>query len=182
MKPFLGEGKPSTSEAGVSPLPNPHPFPARLGVAAPRPAAGLSPASEFSSKTRGIFVLQKYFRSLSRCNFGFQKHFCGFPDAILAFKSTFVASLAQFQRSKVFSWLPRRIFRVQKCFCCFPGAVSRFKNTFVAFPACFRASKVLSWLSQCNFRFQKRFFLPAPRGFQFGSNKNQYIKEFLWQK
>ncbi|MBD5441535.1 MAG: hypothetical protein HDR33_11120 [Treponema sp.] len=158
MKPFLGEGKPSTSEAGVSPLPNPHPFPARLGVAAPRPAAGLSPASEFSSKTRGIFVLQKYFRSLSRCNFGFQKHFCGFPDAILAFKSTFVASLAQFQRSKVFSWLSRRVFMLQKFFRCFPGSFSAFKSSFVAFSAQFRYSKVLSLLSRNGFGLQKHFF------------------------
>ena len=212
---FLGEGKPSTSEAGVSPLPTPHPFPARLGVAPQDPLQRGTLLTEFSPKTRSLysrrfylykrifvaclarFRVSKAFSLLSRRVFRVQKYFCALPDAVSRFKSTFAACPARFRASKALSWLPRRVFSVQKYFRCLPNAFSVFKSTFVAFPTRFRASKALSWLPRRSFGLQKHFrcfpcaisafksdfFLPAPRGFQFGSDKkSSYSEEFLWQR
>lgn len=106
---------------------------------------------------RGIFALQKYFRSLTRHVFDFQKNFYCFPGTFSTFKNTFVLSLVQFWLSKVFSLLPRRVFSVQKYFCCFPGVFSAFKSTFAPCPTRFRASKILSLLPRRVFCVQKYF-------------------------
>ena len=74
------------------------------------------------------------------------------------FKSTFVASLARFPRSKVLLLLLRRVFVLQKYFRCLPSAVLGFKSTFVASPMRFRASKVLLRFPRRNFDFQKNFY------------------------
>lgn len=86
--------------------------------------------NEFSSKTRGIFGLQKNFRNC----------LCVFPtlksapeaslDTFSTFKRTFIAFPERFQPSKVLSMLVH---------------------------ACFHASKVLLLVSLRNFCFQKNF-------------------------
>ncbi|MBD5435128.1 MAG: hypothetical protein HDR36_01195 [Treponema sp.] len=128
MKPFLGEGKPSTSEAGGSPLPNV----ARQSLA----------YRVFLRKTRAysIRILSRYFRASKV----FSK-----PHS------------ARFRLSKELLLLSWNVFDLQKYFRAFPCAILAFKSTFIASPARFQRSKAL---------------------FSFGSNKNQYIKEFLWQK
>ena len=111
----------------------------------------------------------------TRGSFDFQKNFYCFPGTFSTLKSTFVGFPAWFRRSKALLRLPRRNFDFQKNFRAFPGAFSCFKSTFAAVFACFRPSKVL-------LRFTSACFLLSKELFQFGSNKNQYIKEFLWQK
>ncbi|MBD5433900.1 MAG: hypothetical protein HDR35_06370 [Treponema sp.] len=158
----MGEGKPSTSEAGFSLSQTLTLSQHGLGL---HPKTPLALLTEFSPKTRSLysrrFYLSKALLRLSWRVFSVQKNFRCFPCAISAFKNTFVLSLVQFWLSKVLLLLPRCGFCVQKCFCRFPSVFSDFKSSFVAFSAQFRASKEL---------------------FSFGSNKNQYIKEFLWQK
>ena len=184
--PLLGSG-------GFLP-PNHLLSPAPLGATAPRPcfAARCAAYRVFSENSQSLFKtflsFKSTFASFPACfqrskelsllplrNFSVQKYFRAFPCAILAFKSTFIASLARFLRSKVLLSLSRLVFCLQKCFRRFPGVFSAFKNTFTAFPDVFSAFK-------STFKTFLAWFRASKELFSFGSNKNQYIKEFLWQK
>ena len=116
-----------------------------------------------------VFIFTKEFSLLALRDFGFQKHFCYFPDVFSAFKRTFVVSPARFRASKELLRLSRRDFGLQKCFRCFPDVFSVFKNTFVACPARFRTSKALSLLPLRIFGLQK-YSQGFPKAFlRFGS-------------
>ena len=176
----MGEGKPSTSEAGFSLSQTLTLSQHGLGRLPQDPASQRGALlTEFSPKARSLysrrFYLSKALLRLSRRVFSVQKYFRAFPCAILAFKSTFIASLARFLRSKVLLSLSRLVFCLQKCFRRFPGVFSAFKNTFTAFPNVFSAFK-------STFKTFLAWFRASKELFSFGSNKNQYIKEFLWQK
>ena len=116
------------------------------------PKRGFSLSQTLSLSQHGLgFHPKTPLSPLARHGFALQKYFCGLPDAISDFKNTFLASLAQFQRSKILSLLSRRNFGFQKCFYCFPSAFSAFGGVPTACPGAFSCFKSIPKTSPARF-------------------------------
>ena len=160
---------PSTRKRGFSPS-KPPTFPSTAWGCRPKTRRRASPCFRVFFENSRLFHSQ-------------------FVAVFSTFKRIFITFSEHFRPSKILLLLPQRSFGVQKNFCAFLDAISTFKRTFAPFLARFHASKVLLRLSLRVFDPQKYFcgslrlvFCFQKYFFQFGSNKNQYIKEFLWQK
>ncbi|MDE6735933.1 MAG: hypothetical protein K2J50_00345 [Treponemataceae bacterium] len=148
----MERGTPSTRKRG---------FPPSKPPTFPSTAWGCRPKTPLAPLARHGFVSQKNFRGLPSVFSAFKSAFVAFPACFRVSKVLLRLSRRDFALQKHFRCFPLRVFRVQKHFCGLPGVFPGFKNTFAASPTRFRASKAL---------------------FSFGSNKNQYIEEFLWQR
>ena len=127
------------------------------------------------------FWRSKPFSSLPRHVFGVQKFFHCLHEAILGFKSVFVAPLVVFWASKELLLPTRSIFSLQKYFHCLPEAFSAFKSSFTPHPKRFWASKELLLLRSACFVARQSLaydFLFARNARSFVSQRNALLTEF----